>query len=317
MRAVALVLLASVLLASYTAVAEAYDDYSYDDYYSDSEYKELDDANYYGDDDAEYYEEYGHYADDYDDYYDYADDEIGPAVKECSVGKDKKVKLSTGIAPCDLRVAGVDAVAKSNLPGGVDGVYKLVGCHDGRAMYKRDKSPAQQDRMLYYSETFGDWDISNGSAPNDDDVLMYGGESQHSVLPLYVPKWHIGTDLLGRGSDKEEYVPINASVKCTDGKVPAAPKQNAALARQGPALTDDEIEAKYRFIYDKYGHRPEPNPTVNLTFVFLLVICGLGVVLAFPYLLAGRKQKAGYQPVATSFAQVIQQSRKKQSGHAS
>lgn len=71
-------------------------------------------------------------------------------------------------------------------------------------------------------------------------------------------------------------------------------------------------------MYEKYGRRPEPNPTVNFSFIVLLVVVGLGAVLSIPYLLVYRKDPKGgsYQPVATtSFAQVIQQSKKKQSGH--
>jgi iron-regulated transporter 1 len=89
------------------------------------------------------------------------------------------------------------------------------------------------------------------------------------------------------------------------------------------------MEAKYKLIYEKYGRRPEPNPTMNFSFVIMLVMIGLTVVLAIPYMLvkrsnggqpgsgsaAGSRSTKGYAPVATSFAQVIQQSKKKQSGH--
>lgn len=76
-------------------------------------------------------------------------------------------------------------------------------------------------------------------------------------------------------------------------------------------------QAKYRYVYEKYGRRPEPNPTVSFSFIVLLVMGGLTAVLLIPYLLVYKKDpKRGYAPVATtSFAQVIQQSKKKQSGH--
>lgn len=96
-------------------------------------------------------QEYGYYADDdlfgygdyYDEYYDYYDDV--DTVKDCEVDKDGKVKLANGTAPCDIKIEGVDDQADL-LKGGIDGVYKLYSCHDGRPAYKRKDSPAGEQR---------------------------------------------------------------------------------------------------------------------------------------------------------------------------
>jgi iron-regulated transporter 1 len=230
-----------------------------------------------------------------------------------------KPKLSNGTAPCAISIKGVNAKADL-LRGGIDGVYKLSTCYQGRAMYVREKSPKGEDRVLWYNPQFGDWDISNGTKPDENDILMYGGDMEHAVVPLFVTGWHLGADLNSdpSGMGDEEYFPVEAKVACADGKVYEEPEHNAALEKAGPILTDEEIEAKYRLVYEKYGRRPEPNPTVNLSFIVLLVLIGLTTILAIPYLLVYQRDAKGkgYQPVATtSFAQIIQQSKKKQSGH--
>jgi iron-regulated transporter 1 len=220
-------------------------------------------------------------------------------------------------ATCDIKIEGVDKQADL-LPGGLDGVYKLFACHDGRPAYKRQKSPAGEDRVLFYSKDFGDWDVSKGAQANEKDILLYGGELEHHSVPLFAKNWHLGADLTKAGAklSDDQYLPVTAMLKCADGKVYKPPAVNPAVQKQGPILTDEEIEAKYKLVYDKYGRRPEPNPTVNFSFVIMLVMVGLAIVLAIPYLLVRKRgEKKGYQPVATSFAQVIQQSKKKQSGH--
>jgi hypothetical protein len=292
-------------------------------------------VRYYGNDDALYYEEYGYYSNDafgYEDYYDMPERKSGgsgangttagaPAasgLQDCVLGPDGKPKLANSTAPCTIALRGVDKHADL-LRGGIDGNYKLTSCHNGRPLYIREKSPKGEDRVLWYSTGFGDWDISNGTVPNEAEILMYGGDTQHAVVPLFVEGWHLGADLKSDSNmGDDDYFPVPATVACADGKVYQEPKVNAALDRAGPVLTDDEIEAKYRFVYEKYGRRPDPNPTVNFSFIVLLVMIGLTTVLAIPYLLIyQREAKArGYQAVATtSFAQIIQQSKKKQSGH--
>eukprot|EP00879_Flechtneria_rotunda_P001601 GHRR01001761.1.p1 GENE.GHRR01001761.1~~GHRR01001761.1.p1 ORF type:complete len:323 (+),score=92.21 GHRR01001761.1:307-1275(+) len=296
-------------------------EYAYDGYYDDEGfYDYLDDYGYYEDDGDQYYDEYGYYADNdffgYDDYYDqYYDYDGFDSIKDCTVGKDGKVQLANGTASCDIKVGGVDKQADL-LTGGMDGLYKLTGCKDGRPYYKRQNSTKGEDRILWYSKSFGDWDVSRGPEPTDKDILMYGGDIEHHPVPLFVKTWHLGGDLKsGSTKDDDVYIPVAATVKCADGKVYKPPPVNPAVQKQGPVLTDEEIESKYKLIYEKYGRRPDPNPTVNFSFVVMLVMIGLSIVLAIPYFLIRRRPGKSYQPVATSFAQVVQQSKKKQSGH--
>lgn len=191
--------------------------------------------SYYGSDDASYYEEYGYYADDafgYDEYYDDFDaggsgkkggkgnggkggaggkgkngsskagggkdggggGGVKPAGPQDCVVVDGKPKLSNGTAPCDVKFSGVDKHADL-LKGGLDGVYKLKGCHNGRPLYVRDKSPPGEARVLWYSTGFGDWDVSNGTEPNEAEILLYGGDTRHAAAPLFVEGWHLGADL--------------------------------------------------------------------------------------------------------------------------
>ncbi|GFH19617.1 uncharacterized protein HaLaN_16587 [Haematococcus lacustris] len=236
-----------------------------------------DQYGYYGDEDEQYYEYYGYYADDFAGYEDY--------------------------------------YSADKLVGGLDGVYKLVACYNGKAMYKRSKSPAGEDRVLWYSSAFGDWDISKGTDPNDQEILMYGGEMEHATVPLFVSSWHLGNDLKTNSvSPDDDFLPVNVKVVCADGKVY---KETATAQKVGPVLTDAEMEAKYRYIYDKYSRSADPSPTINFTFVVVLVMIGLTIVLAIPYFLLKKKGGPAGKPtsISSSFAQMLTQSKKKQSGH--
>lgn len=301
--------------------AQDYDyDYDYESYDTESSYyEEYDDYGYYADDDEAYYEYYGYYADDFAGYEDYYDEEEYYEeynAEDCTVGADGKVELINGTTSCDLKIDGVDKQA-DQLPGGIDGLYTLVGCNNGRPMYRRKDSPAGEDRVLWYSHQYGDWDVAKGTEPNEVEILMYGGEVEHASVPLYVSSWHLGADLnSGSDMDEDDYMPIAIKLTCADGKVPEQAAQViASQARGGPVLTDDEMEAKYRYIYEKYGRRPEPSPTVNFTFVVLMVMSGLTIVLAIPYFLLKKKGAKAPKQEVTSFATLIQQSKKKQSGH--
>jgi hypothetical protein len=136
-------------------------------------------------------------------------------LKDC-VLEGGKPKLADGTAPCPLLLKGADERADL-LRGGIDGTYKLTGCHNGRPLYTRDKSPPGEDRVLWYSTGFGDWDVSNGTAPNEAEILLYGGDTQHAVVPLYVTGWYLGADLNGDagGMGEDDYFPV--SVKARGG----------------------------------------------------------------------------------------------------
>ena len=54
-----------------------------------------------------------------------------------------------GTKACDVQIQGVDKVAPL-LVGGMDGVYKLLTCVNGRPMYKRDAQDAKGERSFVY-----------------------------------------------------------------------------------------------------------------------------------------------------------------------
>lgn len=270
---------------------------------------------YYGDEDSSYYEYYGYYADDFiDDFYgdDYYLSEEYDFFEECYFDSAGKPVLSNGTASCPIKISKVDKQA-DKLSGGLDGTYDLTSCYNGKPMYKRRKSPEGQERVLWYSATFGDWDVSKGSEPNEAEILMYGGEMEHASVPLFVSNWHLGGDLKSSSNlGEDDYLPIDIKVECADGTKVTRPDSNGFT---GPVLTDAEMEAKYRYIYDKYSRGGDPSPTMNFTFVVLLVMIGLTIVLAIPYCLL-KKGPKGKGSISQSFAQMLRQSKKKASGHA-
>mmetsp|Transcript_8067 Transcript_8067/g.20172 ORF Transcript_8067/g.20172 Transcript_8067/m.20172 type:complete len:356 (-) Transcript_8067:826-1893(-) len=276
-----------------------------------------DEYGYYGNEDDMYYDYYGQYADDFAGYEDYYSEEY-EFFEECFFDANGKPVLSNTTAGCDIKITGVDKQA-DKLKGGLDGVYQLVSCYNGKPMYRRKSSPANEDRVLWYSSTFGDWDVSKGTDPNEAEILMYGGEMEHASVPLFVSSWHLGGDLKSSSTmGEDDYLPINVKVACSDGKVFKPDPEDAAGAKVGPVLTDAEMEAKYRYIYDKYSRSSDPSPTINFTFVVLLVMTGLTIVLAIPYFLLrkrGAGGKGGAASGISSFAQMLQASKKKQAGH--
>jgi iron-regulated transporter 1 len=118
-------------------------------------------------------------------------------------------------------------------------------------------------------------------------------------------------------ADGTKYDPAkyNVAPASTGGAAVVGP--NGLSTSGGPLLTAEEIEAKYVKLYDQYS-RAEPSPTVNFTFVVLLVMTGLTIVLAIPYFLMRKRVPGGKgkpETLAGSFAAMIQQSKKKSSGH--
>lgn len=310
--ALLLCLLASRALAQ-AAKGDSEYEYGYNEAYEEGD-DAIDEYNYYGNDDEEYYDYYGYYAEDelgYEDYYDEEDYEV---LDDCTTDANGTVVLDNSTASCDVRIAGVDAQAGA-LPGGIDGVYKITGCHNGKPFYRRESSPAGEDRVLWFASIFGDWDVSKGTAPIGE-ILMYGGEIERAAVPMLVSDWVLSAELISNNTFAEdEFRPVDATVTCADGKAYVPPKgAAAAAAKQLPVLTSDEWEGKYKEIYERYGHRREPNPTVNFTFVLLLVMTGLTIVLALPYYLLKKKGGKGGS-VAGGFAAMLQQSRKKATGH--
>ncbi|PNH03424.1 hypothetical protein TSOC_010515 [Tetrabaena socialis] len=278
---------------------------SSDELLDDGLYSTSDEYGYYGDEAQEYYEEYGYY-DAFEDYGN-SDGDDGDVVP-CVLGSRGKPVLTADTPPCDIRLTGVDKQAgKGELSGALDGVYQLSSCHNGKPMYTRKNSPIGEERVLWYSSIFGDWDVSEGSQPEEDKILMYGGEMEHAAVPLFVGSWHLGSDSQWDPDElgEDEYRPVSVKVSCADGKV-YEPSVYSQMT--GPVLTAEEIEAKYRHIYGEYK-LAEPSPTVNPTLMVLLVMACMVMVTALPLL---RRQRSNAALGSTSFAQMLSQHKKKE-----
>ena len=76
------------------------------------------------------------------------------------------VVCCSGNKPCDLKIDGADKHLKG-LTGGLDGKYEVHSCENGRPLYKRENSPKNEERLLWYSSEYRDWDLTNGTMPRD------------------------------------------------------------------------------------------------------------------------------------------------------
>ncbi|MEW5306342.1 MAG: hypothetical protein WDW36_008811 [Sanguina aurantia] len=242
-----------IIAASTKGLAQYQYDYgytdTYDDFYDTEEETSYDEYGYYENEDEAYYEYYGYYADDSAGYEDYYSDEY-EFHEECSIGAGGKPVLANTTASCDIKIMGVNKQA-DKLSGGLDGIYTLSACYNGKPLYKREQSPV------------GDWTVCCGTPP----------PSATGTSPR--ASWHLGGDLKSDTTlGEDDYLPISVKVLCADGTV-YQPSEMAASSlqqqRSGPILTDDEMEAKYQYIFDRYGNS-DPSPTINFTFVVLLML---------------------------------------------
>eukprot|EP00891_Asterochloris_glomerata_P009670 jgi/Astpho2/9670/Aster-x0861 len=139
-----------------------------------------------------------------DEYGDYFFKDPAEVAQDCTVGVDGKVTFA-GTAACDVKLTGADKTVP-NLKGGLDGVYTVTACESGRPLYTRQKSPKNEDRVLWYSTMFRDWDVTNGTAPKNDDVLMYGGRGGEETRPQFVlTDWHVASEFMKDFNGFEEY----------------------------------------------------------------------------------------------------------------
>ena len=169
-----------------------------------------------------------------------------------------------------MRLSGADAaLAPSSRP--VDGVYAVAGCHAGRPLYVRQAAPgdvggAAAPRVLWYSATFHDWDVTIGAEPNpvsgrrrggrekkcvcfltrpnphthharpprhphltQDDIAIYGGRGGREAHPQDVPAgtWRVAADL--------QSSPADASTPSADGYTPSGVTIACADGRTPPS----------------------------------------------------------------------------------
>lgn len=71
-----------------------------------------------------------------------------PAILKCC-----NAVWDAGATPCDIQIEGVDSVAPG-LKGGLDGVYKVATCENGRPLYKRETADSSGKCCLSFSNFF-------------------------------------------------------------------------------------------------------------------------------------------------------------------
>lgn len=279
-----------------------YDEYNYGNWYNEDYDEEV--LNYY---DGGYgdYGEYDPYAQyeygyGYDALYDYPEDyymdyDYFDQAPDCEVDEKGKVVFQ-GLEACDLKISGADKVL-DKLEGGMDGVYEVNGCHDGRPLYQRKgKGPK---RLLWYSALYKDWDFNEGEAVVESDILGYGGDGIAEERPQFVPKekWNLLAEYSSSNTDElKDFVAVTLKMQCADGKTVIEPRDGShpdAPAKPVTLLTDEEWEDRYAKIYKKFQKKQEPR--INTLFVAFIVLSGIGIVLGIPYMVffkKGKKSKA-------------------------
>eukprot|EP01026_Neomeris_dumetosa_P000695 TRINITY_DN10171_c0_g1_i3.p1 TRINITY_DN10171_c0_g1~~TRINITY_DN10171_c0_g1_i3.p1 ORF type:complete len:530 (-),score=57.98 TRINITY_DN10171_c0_g1_i3:197-1786(-) len=295
----------------------------YDEFYSDQLYGDHNgqDFQYYGD--YGYYAVYNERGDLYlmNDVVNETQENYFKSQDEFCEQIDQGASISnTTVKVCDVEVTGAD-VHVQQLEGGLDGVYKVVGCHNGKPMYVR-KQVEGQERSLWWSALFNDWDISNGTSPTELDILCYGGDARDEARPTQVPStsWAIAAELSSQEQSMhyydlfmEQYHTIQLNVTCVQGQVLENEELQEEILGQQPLLTDTEMEQYYRIIFEKYGHLQEPRPSINYTTVVVMVFAGMGVMLGIPYMFV-RKAGKGAEKKGRQAMKMGQLQRKKRAG---
>eukprot|EP00201_Polytomella_parva_P006537 CAMPEP_0175079754 /NCGR_PEP_ID=MMETSP0052_2-20121109/25022_1 /TAXON_ID=51329 ORGANISM="Polytomella parva, Strain SAG 63-3" /NCGR_SAMPLE_ID=MMETSP0052_2 /ASSEMBLY_ACC=CAM_ASM_000194 /LENGTH=310 /DNA_ID=CAMNT_0016350167 /DNA_START=99 /DNA_END=1028 /DNA_ORIENTATION=+ len=264
-----------------------------------------DDSNgYYDDGESTPYQTYDGYSatDLMPTYGDYASTEDSLDVEDC-VLNGTNIILSSHTSDCSLNVSGGNSQL-ANLEGGIDGNYELQSCYNGRPLYRRITSKAPEgDLVLFYSSLYGDWDFAR-SLGVDADVLVYGGDLVHFTTPLQVEDWQVLASLTLKPTayGEDDFTLINLSVTCSNAKgqasnvsiVEVAGAQSVSAGLDHPLLTDEEIEAKYRYVYDKYGKSSNAggsgNTPRNWLSVFFLLLIGIILIVTMPHLVKRSKK---------------------------
>eukprot|EP01026_Neomeris_dumetosa_P022524 TRINITY_DN1939_c0_g1_i12.p3 TRINITY_DN1939_c0_g1~~TRINITY_DN1939_c0_g1_i12.p3 ORF type:complete len:172 (-),score=14.61 TRINITY_DN1939_c0_g1_i12:619-1134(-) len=116
---------------------------------------------------------------------------------------------------CDYNIQGGDKYLQ-DLDGGIDGVYSVVGCHNNKPKYIRFK-PKGYEKVLWWSDLFADWEIANGTEPNEEQIISYGGEGLDEKFPNLAVSWYIAKDYLNEQKSRfqvVEYFPISLTIQC-------------------------------------------------------------------------------------------------------
>lgn len=208
---------------------------------------------------------------------------------DCQVAANGSATFN-GTRPCDVQVRGVDAAAP-NLVGGMDGIYKLSTCENGRPLYKRDTTDKAAERVLWYSAPHRDWDFTNGSKSQEEDILMWGGFAGKETRPQHVlTSWHLAAEFMPNFTlTSPEYATVNATVSCVEGSVEEEQLQGAVRLPKSSLLTDEEQDAQYRAVYDAARANADVSSGVNSGLIFLFVVVGLAIVIGLPFMIARRQ----------------------------
>lgn len=107
-----------------------------------------------------------------------------------------------------LQVTGADAQADVLL-GGLDGLYHMVSCFDGKPLYRRKhgKGASVAPRVLWYSAYYGQWQFSESDNPSQELTVMYGDVGY--VAPIEIDEWHL---LASANSVEASYLAPDADV---------------------------------------------------------------------------------------------------------
>eukprot|EP01024_Parvocaulis_polyphysoides_P019151 TRINITY_DN18621_c0_g2_i1.p1 TRINITY_DN18621_c0_g2~~TRINITY_DN18621_c0_g2_i1.p1 ORF type:complete len:599 (+),score=91.73 TRINITY_DN18621_c0_g2_i1:91-1797(+) len=254
--------------------------------------------------DYQYYGDYGYYSGyDFEGIFKYAEnlpevdnqyDLFKDTEDVCFKNSKGEIVLNASMEICDVRLEGADKFQMS-FQGGIDGVYELSGCHNGRPKYIR-YGPQGQERVLWWSKFFGDWDINAGTEPDADNILCHGGQGHDEERPNFVnsSSWALSklkktNTTNNRQNPEKVFELIELNVTCTNGKSLNQP-EFSKFGKQ-PLLTDEEMDYQYRMIYEKYSRQQPPQPQINGVLVIMVLFTGLGVLLGIPYLVVKRNNK--------------------------
>ena len=132
-----------------------------------------------------------------------------------------------------------------------------------------------------------------------------------------------------RGDDEEVQVGRLSSQHCSSIQLVSASKTVAPCVHCIATVTlqttnsvrelvvhrsraDQFVAAICREVHTTYNSQGNPDPTINLGLIFLVIASGMGVVLGIPYMLYGKNSGQ-----AKSWAQQLEDSRKVRVGHVS
>lgn len=210
-------------------------------------------------------------------------------LKDCQIAADGSPTFN-GSKPCDIQILGVDKFAPG-LAGGMDGVYKVLTCENGRPLYKRDTPDKAAARVLWYSTPHQDWDITNGSTPQEEDILMWGGFGGREDRPQQVKTaWHLAAEFMSNFTlTGPEYLEVDATISCVDGSEADEVNPPVQQRPKSSLLTDEEQDAQYRAVINAARQNADVSSGLNSGLIVLFVFAGLAIVVVLPFMIAKKR----------------------------